>query len=655
MDKKLLNEIISSVNLNDHINFTEVLLSRYDWGSNNKNELLHLLQIIKAKHNDRRLYMAVVGEFASGKSSFINAILRDDLLKTDILQATTTTSTLIESGETLEVVVTYNDGSVSTYTSSLSFWKRLWRKVFKPQLAKLKEEIGQYIASKTANEKNAVRISSVLIKHPSQSLNNGHVIIDTPGLNAQNERHEKVTAKAVMDISDAAIIIVPANAPLGASLLDFIKKNLEPVISKCIFIINKMDLIRMKEQPRIIEYVRQRLQKEFEIEEVTVLPYTPHCLLKDISNDIELLINQNDKQVLLSQSLETENQIFNFLRQQRFIAQMQKVILLLGNMFTMLDQNLRQLEKEYQITHKALIDNQITDLGTFVKIQKKNQTESLRSDFDNEHKSIVNQVDEIKRKLLGSIRNIIFNATSRGKLNKAIKKQLPIVVKQVQQRLDSQLPEMFLQFQPVADKRISKFEEEFKKLYEKLSTLGGQISFGQNVHAVQAYKAMGGKASKQLSSVKYIMNKESSNNAVKSLGGAGAGALAGTAVFPGIGTAIGAVVGAAASLFFRKPLNVLKQEYYDATEESLDSSFNALGVEIKKVIDEATQSSINELISIIDAYFMQYSELVKQMILRDENEKRILERKSIQIQKDLSELEYRRSSSESIREALKKL
>ena len=55
------------------------------------------IERIKKRCSDKNFYLAVIGEFSSGKSTFINALLRDDLLKTSALVATATTTKITYS------------------------------------------------------------------------------------------------------------------------------------------------------------------------------------------------------------------------------------------------------------------------------------------------------------------------------------------------------------------------------------------------------------------------------------------------------------------------------------------------------------------------------------------------------------------------------
>lgn len=66
-------------------------------------ELRHEQEHLQRRMSDERLYVGVVGEFSSGKSTFINALLGLDILKEDILQGTTCAPTLLSYAPAFDV------------------------------------------------------------------------------------------------------------------------------------------------------------------------------------------------------------------------------------------------------------------------------------------------------------------------------------------------------------------------------------------------------------------------------------------------------------------------------------------------------------------------------------------------------------------------
>ena len=88
-----LSELAS---LDSHIAFAKQLIDKYQWPDDVREELTSRLTDIRNKQQDKQLNLSVIGEFSSGKSTFINALLRMDLLAACVLQGTTVASTVIE-------------------------------------------------------------------------------------------------------------------------------------------------------------------------------------------------------------------------------------------------------------------------------------------------------------------------------------------------------------------------------------------------------------------------------------------------------------------------------------------------------------------------------------------------------------------------------
>ena len=86
--------------IDQHIQFLEQIIQKPTISSSIRKELSQRIVRIKQRRDDPTFYLAVIGEFSSGKSTFINALLRDVLLKTSAL-VTTATATRISYADSL--------------------------------------------------------------------------------------------------------------------------------------------------------------------------------------------------------------------------------------------------------------------------------------------------------------------------------------------------------------------------------------------------------------------------------------------------------------------------------------------------------------------------------------------------------------------------
>lgn len=139
------------------------------------------VEIFKERLNDDEIRIAVVGEFSSGKSTFINALIGKDILK----HATTETTAVITR------IVNVDKKSSLCYTGKVIF-KDETKKVLK-DLNSIKEYTSTFSSTcDVIKEINAVEIYVPLL-NTKQNV----VIIDTPGLNGIADGHREQTVELI--------------------------------------------------------------------------------------------------------------------------------------------------------------------------------------------------------------------------------------------------------------------------------------------------------------------------------------------------------------------------------------------------------------------------------------------------------------------------
>lgn len=135
----------------------------------------------KSRLNDDELRIAVVGEFSSGKSTFINALIGKDILK----HATTETTAVITR------IVNVDKNSSLCYKGKVIF-RDGTEKVLK-DLNSIKEYTSTFSSTcDVVKEINAVEIYAPLL-----NTKRNIVIIDTPGLNGMADGHREQTVELI--------------------------------------------------------------------------------------------------------------------------------------------------------------------------------------------------------------------------------------------------------------------------------------------------------------------------------------------------------------------------------------------------------------------------------------------------------------------------
>ena len=132
-----------------------------------------------------QLLIVVCGEFKSGKSSLINALLGEpDLLPSDVDIATSTVILVRHGAERRVVVFTPSDKDVET--TEVSF-----------------EELARY-ASQAHGRDVAQKARSIMVDLPLPLLKEGVVVADTPGVGGLNKSYSEVTFAALADSGPSA-------------------------------------------------------------------------------------------------------------------------------------------------------------------------------------------------------------------------------------------------------------------------------------------------------------------------------------------------------------------------------------------------------------------------------------------------------------------
>lgn len=193
-----------------------------------KSIYLSELDTLGERLRDRTFKLAVIGEFSSGKSTFINAIIGKDILKRRVNE-TTAAVTYIHN-------VHHNDSRINTCEVEYNNGK----KIKLQDLSNLEEYT-------TVNDRINVSesIKSVSIYVNFLNVENPIVITDTPGLNGIADRHREITLDEIKK-AHACIYLLSRNG-VKSTDHDFIRVLLN-YQSRFIFIQNFIDVLRQSER-----------------------------------------------------------------------------------------------------------------------------------------------------------------------------------------------------------------------------------------------------------------------------------------------------------------------------------------------------------------------------------------------------------------------
>jgi tetratricopeptide (TPR) repeat protein/GTPase Era involved in 16S rRNA processing len=181
---------------------------------------------------DQPLLVTVMGEFSSGKSTFVNAFIGHDVAPTGITP-TTATINIVKYGREPGGRISFRDGTIEPLQWS---------------------ELGDALHALDADRARRIDVVEILFPLPQLERVN---IVDTPGLNSILPEHEEV-ARGFIARADAVIWVFTASQAGKASerrALERIREEGKRVLG----VLNKRDQLTAHDVAELVSYVQAEL------------------------------------------------------------------------------------------------------------------------------------------------------------------------------------------------------------------------------------------------------------------------------------------------------------------------------------------------------------------------------------------------------------
>ncbi|EKE4130907.1 dynamin family protein [Campylobacter coli] len=351
IDKKALFQ--SGFNELNHINME---LSQLSFDENSKIRLQKTLE----KFQKLEFNIAITGVMNSGKSSLLNALLKEDFLGVSNIPETANL-TLLSYGNTQEAVIYFWDTQEwDNILKSSKFSKEF--KEFIDELA-LKIDIKEYVQNKALTQKINLKelkefssaknqisalIKKIEIKSNLEFLKNNISIVDTPGLDDIVVQREILTNEYLKE-SDFLIHLMNASQALTQKDAEFlIHCLLNSRLSKFLIVLTKADLLSQKDLDEVINYTKESLKARLEnfdthlIEKIDFL-----CVSAKMASDFYKGLS-SEESFKKSGMKEFEEYLFNEL----YSGEKSKIILQAYKKELLLE--LRNILNEYEMQNKLI-------------------------------------------------------------------------------------------------------------------------------------------------------------------------------------------------------------------------------------------------------------------------------------------------------------
>lgn len=225
----------------------DLLNEAAEYYKNNDNEKVQVFEKLSEDLKNGEFNIVVVGEFSSGKSTLLNALMRKRILPSFTSETTATVNFLRHSDKAVEGEkgkVFYNNGT---------------QKVIEDANI---ETVQEYVSTKGNDV--AKEVDHLDLYLDSDFLKDGVTLVDSPGLNGIADGHREITEAQILK-SHASIFVFNSDHPGSKTDFEFLHE-LQSKVKTIIFVLNKIDVIKNGEDEpleEIIQTLKDSYKKQF--------------------------------------------------------------------------------------------------------------------------------------------------------------------------------------------------------------------------------------------------------------------------------------------------------------------------------------------------------------------------------------------------------
>jgi GTP-binding protein EngB required for normal cell division len=234
-------------------------------------EFRSTLSMILDRLEDNSFEIAMFGRVSSGKSSLLNAILETDVLPVGVTPITAV-PTRLAYAESPSANVWFANRSPERYEISL---------------------LPEFVAEQR-NPGNEKHVTRIVVQLGSPRLRDGITFVDTPGLGSLATRGAAETL-AYLPRCDLGVVLIDAGSTLTPDDLQTIQILHDAAIPATV-LLSKADLLTAGQQSRVLEYVRDHIRKELNVEltirAVSVVRESTELLTRWFEDEIAPLYSQ---------------------------------------------------------------------------------------------------------------------------------------------------------------------------------------------------------------------------------------------------------------------------------------------------------------------------------------------------------------------------
>lgn len=620
-----------------HIQFVRDVFNRYNWEANVRHELETDLYGLQHRINDDCVNIAVVGEFSSGKSSVINAMLGMDLLVMDDLPDTTLVPSVISYSEKPFLEIMYNQGNNNNRTDMTIEQIRdyIAEYSFRETLMKEKNYDDAYIDEMTnlraGIAKKASKIRCFNIGVPSMFLKQGFRVIDTPGLNSLNPDCTRITNN-VLSFADAAIIVgMATDGGLHQEFREKLAKTFGNRMEQSCIVFTHYDHMNPERRERNLTYLHAITASYFNLtpDRLVVVPMVPPTILASMKGN--RFGKEHDE--MLRISCNSMGKVIDFSVKQRETTIVRSLQKILSRILSNLQVRIPELRETYEHRLKELERSKTTPIEALINEQLEDSLRYINKEAANHRIKISNKLDTIIKDTKEDLEKSILKRSDLESLKSFMHVGFQIALKKTAENMNKQATDGHKFLSDTIRDRMDAFEVTLKEEFHRLDIVHLPLqsvlvkSDIKDVELIDSIKAAIQFADSELD------RKETGE------GLAVVGAIIGSIFTFGIGTFIGALLGGliggkGRSTNVEDVFKRLKPKY----EKELNAALNLQRDKVLAAYDTSLNNHISNFKNQLSNYQEHYKSEIDSMIEKEKQNKARINKIIEQIQEDLKEI-----------------